>query len=366
MIDLPCKVPSIIVFLSIFTNGSIATLPGSSIHNLKPLLVNQTLDSYNQSLCKPDTCGDVCSAASRESSATNSSTVSLIPTFTNKTLMNNAQKRTPSLPKRTLIPFSALPDPGAYVRELSKHISGEGIWLSPQRSRRFQADSGVTGKKAWRYPESGVGVVGVNGLLGCTSIIVISRNGVFLSHIWEVPNFADQEGDDQSSNIFLDNAYNILREDEDGLNALTQPEEILGPENGPEAFIITPNANERDRMRGIFTALRYPRKIARLEDNLHDLFGRPPQVIGYTRRTSAEVSLHGYQRTSRRPWLGVGGRAIVEVDMNGIDFAYTPGDGSVRNMCLREWRLWVEDRVILSRYFTLPYVRTATGLTIWC
>ncbi|KAL9062228.1 MAG: hypothetical protein Q9157_009110, partial [Trypethelium eluteriae] len=77
----------------------------------------------------------------------------------------------------------------------------------------------------------------------------ISRNGVFLSHIWEVPNFADQEGDDQSSNIFLDNAYNILREDEDGLNALTQPEEILGPENGPEAFIITPNANERDRMR---------------------------------------------------------------------------------------------------------------------
>lgn len=34
--------------------------------------------------------------------------------------------------------------------------------------------------------------MGVQGLLGCTPVIMVSRRGVWMSHIWEVPSFVSK------------------------------------------------------------------------------------------------------------------------------------------------------------------------------
>lgn len=68
--------------------------------------------------------------------------------------------------------------------EVKHRLDGEGAsrydFHTSSRVRAFEQDSFS---------------MGVQGLVGCTSVIVVSRRGVWMSHIWESPTFTTQDPD---------------------------------------------------------------------------------------------------------------------------------------------------------------------------
>lgn len=45
--------------------------------------------------------------------------------------------------------------------------------------------------------------MGVRGLMGCTSVIVVSRRGVWMSHIWEIPSFTSRWPECPRNDIYV-------------------------------------------------------------------------------------------------------------------------------------------------------------------
>ncbi|KAL9092613.1 MAG: hypothetical protein Q9165_004417 [Trypethelium subeluteriae] len=223
-------------------------------------------------------------------------------------------------------------------------------------SSRWTAPS----KKVFRFPNSGDDAFGVGRLFGCTSVIIISSRGVFLSHIWEVPTFVDARGVDQNSDSSLLPIFKFFEGDTDrlGFEVLKRPFEVLSQQYGPEVFVITPYTTRQDRKNGVHTNFRYQEQITRLAQWLYTHFPNGmPRIVGYTRRDQSDVPLpdQGWNgRYHAKPeWKGIGGRAMVEVNMNGTNVICTDGTRVLPDICLREWRLWVEDQVVDSRRFIL-------------
>ncbi|KAF2236155.1 hypothetical protein EV356DRAFT_499020 [Viridothelium virens] len=211
----------IVFFLSILTSGAVALLPNSSIHDPSPFTRNQTL-------CTPETCGDGCNYTSGQlSEASGNSKIPLdFYTTTGTNLTDGLQRHVHGLRKRTLEPISRIADTHEYIRNLSRYISRKASWVpSPHRvNRLLRRDAPF--KKAFRFPSSGDDAFGVGNLFGCTAVMIVSSRGVVLSHIWEVPDFVDARGVDQTPDSFLSRISEFLRgsdEDSAGFDVLKRP-----------------------------------------------------------------------------------------------------------------------------------------------
>ncbi|KAF2229467.1 hypothetical protein EV356DRAFT_521031 [Viridothelium virens] len=193
-------------------------------------------------------------------------------------------------------------------------------------------------------------VVGLRGMIGYTAVIAVSQKGVSGSILAEEPIFERMDHTESSDSDFYQLGFEYLVRadrsyDGPGLYNLVEPGGLLAPETGPKVFILTPWPTPAERRRGIRTRFRWQRKIDQLRANLAGVFGREPAVVGYTRRSREDVE--GHTPTGTRPWASIGGRAIVEVDMNDQQIELEPSIVA----SLGRWRLWVEERMVHSEAF---------------
>ncbi|KAM5341443.1 hypothetical protein ACJ41O_014474 [Fusarium nematophilum] len=202
------------------------------------------------------------------------------------------------------------------------------------------------------YPEAGQGFVGVNGIYGCTAVIIASEKGVYLSHIWENPVFIDNDWNPTSDDSFNTNAFEALRDGTAFAQSITG---LIGDEANPgvlnaiyapKVFVLTPFTTPNDP-KGITTRLRYQDRAQQLADNLARAIpgsGGQGYLLGYT-RTNQQLS------TMEPGFLG---RAIFEVDVlqSVLVSAHAPA-GSL-GLRVGRWRLWVEDQLITYQDFWIP------------
>ncbi|KAH7163397.1 hypothetical protein B0J13DRAFT_35988 [Dactylonectria estremocensis] len=202
----------------------------------------------------------------------------------------------------------------------------------------------------FNYPETGQGFVGVNGIYGCTAVIIASEKGVYLSHIWENPVFIDSDWAPTSDESFNSNAFEALRDGTPFAQSVTAligddaNPGVLNAIYAPKVFVLTPFTTANDPT-GITTNLRYQDRAQKLANDLAGVIpgsGGSGYLLGYT-RTNQELS------TMEPGWLG---RAIFEVDvLQSVLVTPHAPDGSLR---VGRWRLWVEDQLITYQDFWIP------------
>ncbi|KAF4972987.1 hypothetical protein FZEAL_9447 [Fusarium zealandicum] len=241
-------------------------------------------------------------------------------------------------------------------RELSARAFGDNTSPNPNYvgslSPFWVSQAGFASGHWFDYPETGQGVVGVNGIYGCTAVIIASEKGVYLSHIWENPVFVDEDWNPSSDEYFNQNAFVALR---DGTSDAQSVTDLIGDEANPgvlnaiyapKVFVLTPFTTIDDPVR-ITTELRYQDRAQQLADNLARAIpgsGGSGYLLGYL-RTTEELSTMEYG------WLG---RAIFEVDL--LQSVLTSPNDSPDSLGLRvgRWRLWVEDKLITYQDFWIP------------
>ncbi|GKU15130.1 unnamed protein product, partial [Fusarium langsethiae] len=210
---------------------------------------------------------------------------------------------------------------------------------------------------------AGRGSAGVNGIYGCTAVMIVSNMGTYLSHIWENPVFIDGDWNFKPDDEFEAKAFNALRDGTADGNALSvtsligtdENPGVLHSINEPKVFIVTPFTSPADTaLYGITTFYRYEQRANDLASKLAGVIpGSTSQVLGYTRTDKDQsTDMFGYL-----------GRAIVEFDMLDQVLQSAEEDELLGlGMAMGRWRLWVEDYLITShQFFVFPPAAPAGG-----
>ncbi|KAH8692385.1 hypothetical protein BGW36DRAFT_431599 [Talaromyces proteolyticus] len=242
----------------------------------------------------------------------------------NKTLLDN------TLMKRT---FPDVPLIGLYLKEL------EPAFL-PLNARTSDG-------KFYPFPARDHSSVGVQGLYGCTSVIIISQIGAYVSHIWEDPVFGHNEGSkwiDSPDKDFWTNSFRELYEGGTwaksvrGLIGTDQKKGPLHPDRQPVIFVVTPYVIDIDPKTGdVIKRINFEKRAAQLAEAFSNVVQKKDKkrryIIGYDRLTKNEVEAN---------IMGDEGKVVVEVDpTNSIKEI---NDGTLRY--LGKWRIFVQDREI--------------------
>jgi hypothetical protein len=202
---------------------------------------------------------------------------------------------------------------------------------------------------------AGRGSAGVNGIYGCTAVMIVSNVGAYLSHIWENPVFIDKDWNFKPDDEFNAKSFEALRDGTaDGaalsISSLIGTDEnpgYLHSINEPKVFVLTPFTSEADTMfHGITTLYRYEERANALATNIASIIpGSTSQVLGYIRTDARQSTEYGY-------W----GRTIVEFDMLERVIQSAEEDTLLGlGMAMGRWRLWVEDYLVTSHeFFVFP------------
>ncbi|RDL40026.1 uncharacterized protein BP5553_00005 [Venustampulla echinocandica] len=298
--------------VSITTCSSTATVTTTGCTATgRTITISSSAPSATQTVCASGTCGDACPLAggplSGASMGIGATTVngkmistSALPTASYGAVGNGASKRelfnSPIDYNGTLVDNSkslferALPDVAALYTNYVSSLSINANWVSQH---------GLTSGIWYNYPNAGIAIVGVNGIYGCTAVVIASELGVYLSHIWEDPVFVT--GDDQTPTddaSFISNTFNALRDGTANARSITA---LIGTYAQPGVLHAIYSSKK------ITTPLKYQARAEDLASRLARLIpgsGGSGFTTGYT-RTNATKS------TKR---FGVAGRAILEVD----------------------------------------------------
>lgn len=186
--------------------------------------------------------------------------------------------------------------------------------------------------------------VGVAGLYGCTSLIVLSSRGVWISHLWENPTFDDPTINAiQQKSRFQQQVLDILGPGDGtygfpGLSQYIGEGQAFGPDTHAQAIIITP----RNRYNPVPGVLLYPAMAQQIAKTVTQLFGGNWDT-GATGDLVDPVIFADYTPQSddfAQQWTA-SGKAI---------FQYDPEQGRCIDMWTGEpaqfaqLRLWLEDR----------------------
>lgn len=178
----------------------------------------------------------------------------------------------------------------------------------------------------------------VYGLYGCTSIIVVSKQAVWLSHFWENPSFratgdnwgkAATAADTANFNRDVINAMQYGATDMPGLTQFTGPGGQFDPVQKPVWAIVTPRA-----ISGVEGQLKYDPEVTQIREVLQRLFPNAlPVIIDYVPRPDQNSQMN--------------------TASGKILFQYDPFQtllSNPNNSCIvyqqAMFRLWVEDRPI--------------------
>lgn len=99
---------------------------------------------------------------------------------------------------------------------------------------------------------------GVTGLCGCTSLVVASTQGVWISHFWEDPSFDDSDDhpyitEEQQQEIFKREVLDVLGPGDgtpefEGLSQYIGQGKPFGPNTYVQAVVITPGEKQQNNM----------------------------------------------------------------------------------------------------------------------
>ncbi|OJJ06744.1 hypothetical protein ASPVEDRAFT_875953 [Aspergillus versicolor CBS 583.65] len=260
----------------------------------------------------------------------------------------------------TTKPLPSIPagDINQYLSFMGGQLNAKRLWLNHQAGH-------ATGK--WYPFEQTRMVSGVKGLWGCTSVVIVSRKGYYLSHMYEGPVFIER--DEKTKKIVLSPeafferwTINALMNGDSESKQLDPIKDLIGTDENPgplhytlspEIFIMSPYA------RGTSGPLRYIKRIDWLADQIHshlypqpkaDVYGQEPVLVGYE-VTSLEVA----GNPTAPP-----GKIIAEASL--LDHWVQEGDKMVAS---GRWRMWVGGKETGNMEFLVrdPHPDTAMGGT---
>ncbi|KAL5346705.1 hypothetical protein ACLOAV_008412 [Pseudogymnoascus australis] len=182
----------------------------------------------------------------------------------------------------------------------------------------------------------------VQGLYGCTSLVVLSQQGVYMSHFWEVPSFrSDKEFKEQVidvlgfGDLYFDNPDSFALPP---LSLLTAKGGILASATAPVFIIFAPKQRAMLRNNpGLDPSqvpLMFPDKVSQLQSYIGELTGMGTTVLAYDPNgvTATEVSKYG--------------KLLLQYDPA---YTYTNINGCNQQQALA--RFWAEG---ISQDFTWP------------
>ncbi|KIL83907.1 hypothetical protein FAVG1_12884 [Fusarium avenaceum] len=198
--------------------------------------------------------------------------------------------------------------------------------------------------------DDGWSAAGVNGIYGCTAVLIVSNLGVYTSHIWEVPGFLDRVDYKPTSDDFFEtNVFEVLRDGTldattaTGISTLIGTESAPGPLHSqfePHVFVVTPfNTNQRPENPSLF---RYEARADQLANQVAGII--PGAISG---------GVHGYLPIGQVESTGKGflGRTIVEFDM--LDGFIASDQDPTKLQALGRWRFWVEENLWATHSFNV-------------
>lgn len=236
------------------------------------------------------------------------------------------------LPEPSDFPWDG--DQDAYFWDQFVDPSIDAGWVPISRDMNFPSTALVYDLAANRFD------VAVHGLYGCTSLMMISTAGVWMSHFCEDPSFEDEDGVNQAN--FQAQVLDILGPG-DGTAGFPGLDQYLNSkfaaDTKPVAIIMTP----RDRVNPHPNVLLYQDQITQLSDKVQMIFGGTKTSAGeFTGGTLNGVPLivdyHPKPDRHSRDWTS-SGKALFQYDP--VQFRCT---GSQWAMA----RLWFEDRVLYT------------------
>lgn len=131
--------------------------------------------------------------------------------------------------------------------------------------------------------------IALGGLWGCTSVVVVSKSAIWMSHFWEIPAFRSEASFDDGKRAHADIAkFNdmVLNEmqhegtDITGLRLYTTPGASYSAAEDPQWIIVTPG--DENRVEGKHT---YEPEVLEIQRVLNDLFpNAPPRIVNYIPR----------------------------------------------------------------------------------
>lgn len=128
----------------------------------------------------------------------------------------------------------------------------------------------------------------VHGLFGCTSVVVVSRVGMWISHFWEIPSFratAENWGHPRTAPDIANFNDHVIHQmqhggnDIPGLTQFTAAGAEFAAAQRPVCAIVTPRGQAPN-------SWRYEPEVNAIKDVLNDLFPTsPPVIIDYEPRS---------------------------------------------------------------------------------
>lgn len=215
--------------------------------------------------------------------------------------------------------------------------------LSEPDLREVQKDSrGYSTSEMARLGDS-ILSIGQIALYGCSSVVVISRYAVYMSHLYEVPSFTTfANGEDLRQGVrFVNSQFQERILDFLGNNELKKPE-FTGskkyPDPSPKAIIISPKVKSKK------TAFKYP-----------ELVDRIAEALNKTLKLSEEPRRQGYLVAGTLPENSNASEyGLVDGKMALV---YAPDNNSSAQNC--------ERNSTAALWFGAPEVYTAIFKTQW-
>ncbi len=171
----------------------------------------------------------------------------------------------------------------------------------------------------------------VQGMYGCTSVIVISKGLVWGSHLWEGEGFQSGE------NSFKASIINVLGPGDGtpempGLSQFTAVGGRLSLATNPEVFIVTPGFVSGSG------AMFYPEKVREITDRLKEILGENVPV---------EPILYDPVDKPPEPDSDEGSDEDDEWTPDGrFLFQYDPNQMRCNGVQTAMWRLWIEGELL--------------------
>jgi hypothetical protein len=247
-------------------------------------------------------------------------------------------KRDRGLEARAFIDFDTTPNP-VYI-----------TYVSMNPGTTWDDQNGLTTGHFVGAPlDGGWSAAGVNGIYGCTAVLIVTNVGVYTSHIWEVPGFLDVDLNPTSDDFFETNVFNVLRDGtldattSTGISTLIGTDSAPGPLHSqfePHVFIVTPVNTDQSLENP--SSFRYEARANQLSTQVTGMI--PGAVAG---------GIHGYFPINKEfsTEMGFIGRTLVEFDM--LDTYIVSEQDPTKFQAQGRWRFWVEDKLVTSHSFNI-------------
>ncbi|KAF2133064.1 hypothetical protein P153DRAFT_178958 [Dothidotthia symphoricarpi CBS 119687] len=167
----------------------------------------------------------------------------------------------------------------------------EALYLTDLLQHRPLGTYGATSSKTLHFRNVPLDT-GVINLYGCTSVIVISEEGLWISHFFENPSFVNGQSQFHHDVIWMGlGSGDGPAWHEEGLWNLAYPGGILGYTSNPKAFIITPRIRTQPPEAALPGLLLYANEVGQIATRLQTLIpsAAPPVVIDYIPRGPDEL-----------------------------------------------------------------------------